>query len=29
LEKQASQLGISDLYQEVLREGPDMTKIFL
>ena len=29
LEKRASQLGISDLYQEVLREGPDMTKIFL
>ena len=29
LEAQARQLGITDLYQEVLREGPGITKIFI
>ena len=29
LEAQASRLGVPDLYQEVLREAPGMTKIFL
>ncbi len=28
LEAQATQLGVSDLYQEVLRDVPGMTKIF-
>lgn len=29
LEVQAAHLGVTDLYQEVLREAPGMTKIFL
>jgi len=29
LEARAAHLGVTDLYQEVLREAPGMTKIFL